>query len=340
MNRDLWIGCLLLGTMAWAQAQPATSATAPNSPAAAKQRDRDDDTAKPPAATGVAADTPVLTIKGLCGEATPTAGAKPAKSSCQTVITRAQFENLIDALHAGKDSQSVRDLARAYPQFLVMAHEAEQRGLDKQPRFQERLNFARLQILSQMLMTQIQEEAAKVPESDIEDYYRKNSSDFETASLERIVIPNRTRAKTQPNQKAEPGEDLMTKEAELLRARAAAGEDFSKLQKEAYDAAGVSGNSSPDPRMENLRRRGLPPAHASVFDLQPGQVSPVISDATGHYIYKLDSKGMDSLEVARPEISKTLRAQRVKKMIESIQQPFATEVNRAYFGADASGDSD
>src|ERR1700674_4913744 len=341
MMRDFWVGCLLIGTWsgtAAAQAKPATPAAAPNSPPAADQHD--DDTQKPPSATSVAADVPVLTIKGLCAQLTPTAGEDRAKSACQTVVTRAQFEKLIDALHAGKDAQTKRHLAKAYPQFLVMAHEAEQRGLDKQPRLEERLDFARLQILSQELMGQIQEEAARVPERDIEDYYQKNTSEFESASMERIVIPNRTQVKLQSNpQGAEQGkaaEDVMTKEAELLRIHAAAGEDFIKLQKQAYDAAGVSGNNAPNPEMDKMRRRGLPPAHASVFDLKPGQVSQVISDATGHYIYKLDWKGIESLDAVRQEISNTLRGQRVRKMIQSLEQPFTTEVNEAYFGADAS----
>ena len=271
----------------------------------------------------VAADAPVLTIKGLCASAE----SDHPKSPCQTVITRAQFELLADALHT--DPQTRHHFAKAYPQFLVMAHQAEQRGLDKQPRFQAKLNFARLQILSQELMSQIQEDAAKVPEADIEDYYRKNPGQFESLSVERIVIPNRVN-----QQNAEPGheaEDAMAKEAELLRTRAAAGEDFSKLQKQAYDAAGVSGNNQPNPSLGKMRRRGLAPAHASVYDLKPGEVSPVISDPTGHYIYKLDSKGIESLDAVKKEISNTLRAQRARQMIQSLQQPFTTEVNQAYF---------
>jgi PPIC-type PPIASE domain len=343
MMRDFWVGCLLAGTLAWTQAKLATPAAPPNSPPAAGQQDQDDAPEKPPAsAAGVAADAPVLTVKGLCAQPTLAAEADRAKSACQTVITRAQFETLADALRTAKDAQTRRHFAKAYPQFLVMAREAEQRGLDKQPRFEARLNFARLQILSQELMGQIQEEAARVPEADIEDYYQKNSRDFESVSVQRIVIPNRTQAKPQQPaaEQRKPGEDVMTKEAELLRTRAAAGEDFSKLQKQAYDAAGVSGNNSPNPDMGKMRRRGLPPAHASVFDLNPGQVSQVISDATGHYIYKLDWKGIEPLDAVRNEISNALRGQRQRKMVQDLQQPFTTEVNQEYFGADSSRESD
>jgi hypothetical protein len=336
MRRHFWVGFLLIGMLAWTQAKPATPTPAP--PA-----DQHDDTLKPPAATSVSADVPVITIKGLCAELTPAATADRAQSGCQTVITRGQFEQLINALRPGDDAQTRHHLANAYPQFLVMAHVAEQRGLDKQPGFQQRLEFARLQILSHELMRQIQEQAAQVPEPEIEDYYRKNTGEFEAVRVERIVIPNRAQVKSGSNQDAEPGkaaEDVMTKEAELLRTRAAAGEDFSSLQKQAYDVAGVSGNNDPNPKLDKMRRRGLPPNHASVFDLKPGQVSPVISDPTGHYIYKLDWKGTESLDDVRHEITNTLRAQRLQKMMQAVEQPFSTEVNEAYFGADASVDPD
>jgi hypothetical protein len=72
------------------------------------------------------------------------------------------------------DAESKRHLAKACPQFLVLAHEAEQRGLDKQPRFEERLDFAKLQILSQELMRQVQQEAAQAPAGDVEAYYRND----------------------------------------------------------------------------------------------------------------------------------------------------------------------
>jgi hypothetical protein len=156
MMRDFWVGCLLVGTLAWTQAKLAPPADAQHQ----------DDTQKPSSAPVVAADAPVLTIKGLCASAE----TDRPKSPCQTVITRAQFEMLADALHT--DPQTRRHFAKAYPQFLVMAHQAEQRGLDKQPRFQAKLNFARLQILSQELMVQIQEEAAKVPQGEIDGEIR------------------------------------------------------------------------------------------------------------------------------------------------------------------------
>jgi hypothetical protein len=233
-------------------------------------------------------------------------------------------------LRVEKDPEARRALMTAYPETLVMAHEAERRGIDKDARFEERLRFARLQILSQELVNRLKEEAAQVPQKDIEDYYQQNTSQFEQFSVERIVIPNRAQG-TKQGSRDEAG---MTQLANALQARAAAGEDFVKLQKEAYDAAGLSGGTEPNPRMEKMRRHGLPPTQTSVFDLKAGEVSAVISDDTGHYIFKLESKEIEPLDAVKSEISKTLRRQRMEKTVREIQQAFTTEVNRVYFGPD------
>jgi len=47
---------------------------------------------------------------------------------------------------------------------------------------------------------------------------------------------------------------------------------------------------SPTVNLPAVRRTGLPPAHVAVFDLKVGEVSQVITDNGGHYIYKVVSK--------------------------------------------------
>lgn len=312
--RNLWWLGLLCGSLVWAQAKPSGG--------------RPEDSRELPAsAASVAADAVVLRVKGLCS---PLLSAKVTTQPCETVITRAQFEKIVAAIEPNMDELSREHFARAYPRFLINAYEAQQRGLDKSERFEERIEFARLSILSQELNRQIQENAAQVPDKDIEDYYQKHSSDFETATLERIFIPLR-------GQNDQAGEQALTKEADALRARAATGEDFSKLQKQAYDFAGMSGDSAPNPILKDMRRRSLPLTQAAAFDLKPGEISQVITDTTGHYVYKMDSKGTVPLEAAHKEIWNVLRRERTHQMTETVEKPFGVDVNTAYFGPDKGG---
>src|SRR3954468_19479070 len=158
-----WIVCLLLGGLAFGQAAtpapPATdhAATMTSSPKA----DADE---KPEAK--VSPSDPVTTVKGTC--------ADPAKKgeSCETIVTRGQFEKLAEALQPNMPPPIKLRRAETYSRLIGMSKEAEKRGLDKQPKFEASMDFARMQILSQQLTSSLQEDSQKVSDADIEKYYK------------------------------------------------------------------------------------------------------------------------------------------------------------------------
>jgi len=347
-----WLLCVLLGALAWGQAAPAAppQAQAPPAPAA--------DTS-----AAVPADAAVITVTGVCPEqpkaaaATGTA-AKPATATktpaadCKTIITKAEFEKLANAVAPNATPQLKKQLAGVLPKFIAMSDAAKKQGLDKTPQFAETLKFAKMQILSNELQRKIQEDAAKVPPTEIENYYKKNPEAYEEFSLDRLFVPRNKQVEadskdedkdeklTEEQQKAKEaadkakaveGEQAMSKLAESLRARAVAGEDFVKLQKEAFEAGGMK-IESPTVTLPKVRRTGLPPAHAAVFELKAGEVSPVISDSGGHYIYKVNKKDRVTLEQAKDEIQKNLQNQRSRDMMDKVNSSFKVETNEAYFG--------
>jgi hypothetical protein len=243
------------------------------------------------------------------------------------VVTREQFDKLVEALQPGMSAPVRRNLATRYATMLRMSTEAEKRGLDKQSKYDEMMRYARMQILSQQLSIALQQDAAKVSDSDIEDYYKKNELNYEQATFARIfiprakqivnpVVPSKAGAKTttanttspQPPTEAQKkaAEEAMDKVAADVRERAAQGEDPDKLQKDAYVAAGLPGNA-PNTKMEKVRRTTLPPNHQAIMDLKPGDVSQVISDPnSGHYVYKMISEETLTLESMKPEIEKII----------------------------------
>jgi hypothetical protein len=383
MNKS-WLMCVLLGTLAWGQAQPGAAPAAsasgqaqtPAPAARAAQAPATGNAAPAPAvapAPEVAPTAPVLTIKGVCpvtapkakaaapGTKSPAAAKEPAKSpaNCETVITRAEFEKMASGIAPNMTPQLKRQLASIYPRLLVMSQEAEKHGLQNSHQYKETMKFARMQILTNELQRSIQEEADKVTQQDITDYYKKSPEAYEQYSLERLFVPRTKQAEEeaeanekkdsekepeketaeqekakqeQDKAKQEQGEQEMSKLAESLRARAVSGEDFAKLQKEAFTAAGMKVDS-PTISMPNVRRTGLlPPAHAAVFDLKPGEVSAVLSDSGGHYVYKVVSKQQLPLDQVKEEIRGTLRTQRAHEAMDKVQNSFKTETNEAYFG--------
>jgi hypothetical protein len=255
-------------------------------------------------AVAVGPDDPVITLAGFCAESTRTAGA------CKTIITRAQFEKLIDALQPDMPPALKLKVANAYARNLRMAAAAEKRGLDKTPEFQEEMRYARLQLLSQDLTRLLQAQSKQITDVELKDYYQQNRSSFEQATVVRIFIPPAT--KTTP-------EDAMTKLAAVLRARAVKGEDPDTLQLDAYAAAGMP-KSSVNTKLQNVRRTSLPLRHESVLSLQPGAVSEVFADPGGaHYIYKMIDKQTLTLEQATAEIRTAIAARRYRDSTQDFQ---------------------
>ena len=383
-----WLMCVLLGTLAWGQAQPGTPAPSSGAAPAAStggqaqtpapaaqpaQAPAAGNAAPAPAAAPppeVAPTEPVLTIKGVCPSTapkaktatpeakSPAAAKEPAKSSanCETVITRAEFEKMASGIAPNMTPQLKRQLASVYPRLLVMSQEAEKHGLQNSPQYKETMKFARMQILTSQLQRSIQEEAEKVSQQDIADYYKTNPEAYQQYSLERLYVPRTKQpaeeaeanekkdsakesgkeTEQQEKAKQEQDEQEMSKLAESLRARAAAGEDFAKLQKEAFTAA-ARNVEPPAVSMPGVRRAKLPPSHAPVFELKPGEVSVVYSDAGGYSVYKMVSKEPVPLDQVKEEIRGTLRTQRVREAMDKVQNSFTTETNEAYFGPAGTG---
>jgi hypothetical protein len=264
----------------------------------------------------------VITINGLCEGKIP---ATPTPD-CKTVVTRAAFEKLTDALDPRMPAASRQRLATLYAQMLVMSDAAEQRGLSKSADAEELLHFSRMQALTQMLIRALQKEAANVPAAEAEAYYKAHPQQFEQATLLRIFLP-----RMPPGGEKPTDEKILLAEAGKIRAAAAAGGDFEKLQKQAYDDLGIK--TPPPPTAAGTQRReNLSPSQAKVFDLQAGQVSDPIDDAGGIYIFKVESKKTLTLAEVTPEINRTLEQDRMKAEVEKLTSSVKPVFNEEYFG--------
>jgi parvulin-like peptidyl-prolyl isomerase len=335
LMRFLFCICLVLLGMAFGQAPQ------PSAPPAAAEPGKPATSGSAPAApqVEVGPNDTVLTLKNFCAD------TKQQGDSCKTVITRAQFDKLADALQPNMSPAIRRNLANKYTIMLRMSTEAEKRGLDKQQKFEETMRFARMQILSGELSHALQEDAGKISDEELEDYYKKNPSSYEQATLAKVFIPLTKQvpppAPPKPGTKAAPvpatptevqrkaGEQAMKKVSDDLHAQMAKGEDPDKLQKEAFAAAGLPGNP-PKTQMEKVRRNTLPATHKTAMDLKPGEVSEVFSDPSGYYIYKMVSKEAMPLDSVKIEIRSALSSKRYRDSMESFQNN--VEMNDAYFG--------
>jgi parvulin-like peptidyl-prolyl isomerase len=321
-----WVLALLLAT-SWVLSSQTQKA--PSGPAPAAPKTEATGAAKPAEPVSeVPPEAAVLTLNGVC----PAKEAKPG--NCKIVVTRAQFDKLLAALVAGQPGPprqippaDKRRLAMQYARMLYSATQAENQGLASRPETQARLKellaWARLQVLEQELRRELQEKSQPSP-ADIEKYYNANPRHFTELTLDRILIPLRTKDGTKPDEAA------LKTVAEDLRQRAASGTDAKTLQTEAYEKVGLQ--NPPDTRLV-LKADRVVPVEQAILQLKPGEVSQVIQEPAGFYIFKLEGQRLVPLSDAKPEIQNTLATDKFRQETEELLRKATPDLNTQYFGA-------
>jgi hypothetical protein len=346
-----FLAVILCCSMVFGQA----ATTAPPAQAAASSQ------AAAPAATSLPPDTPVVTIKGVCD---------PPAADCTTVITKAEFEGIIQAFQPQMKLPQQRQVGSSYGQLLTMAAEAKKRGLDKSARVQVRTHIAVMQALAGELRDNMQEQAGNVTDADAEKYYNDHKANYEQADVERLIIPKAplpadadkdkdkddadkpaakkpapavakaaaakagTKAAATKTASAKPKTAVVTDEAGMaalaakLRARAAAGEDFTKLQAEAFAAANIKG-APVETKVPKATRATVPP---NVFDLKSGEISELIPDSRAFFVFKMGTKTTTSFDDAKNDVKTAIKNERMQEAQKAVSEISTTTLNDAYFG--------
>jgi len=322
------VACVLLGLAALGQSTSTAPALKPRPEPAPAEKQATPENATP------APDTPVITIQGLC-EKLGGNGATPA--DCKTVITRSDFEKVAPANLPGPQKKRVAD---QYIQALILAEKAHESGADHSPEFEKQMAFLRLRALATAGYQDLQKQASNVSDSEVEDYYKQHIADYKAINFDKLYVPKQKSLETsaqKPNdpelqKKREASEVEMKAEADKLRARAAAGEDFAKLQQAAYDFAGIK-QAPQSTHMENQRKSSVLPADAAIFDLKKGDVSEVFNDPAGFMVYKVtDTKDLPVATV-HDEIARTLQAEKLKAAMDGLQNSVKTTLDESYFAS-------
>ncbi|MGZ4816111.1 MAG: peptidylprolyl isomerase, partial [Terriglobales bacterium] len=246
---------------------------------------------------------------------------------CKTVVTKAAFEKLVNILNPKMPGATRENLANDYAKMIVLSHDAKKRGVENTERYKELVRFATMQLASQELFHMMQEES-KPTEAEVDKYYHDHLPKFEEISLKRIFIP-RNRADAKAEDKMPTDEDLQA-EGEKLKARLHGGEDFDKVQKEVYTSKGYEAPPPPT-NISGWRAESLPPDQKSLAELKQGELSPVMVEAAGAYIYRLEEKKTAPLETVKPGIEAELSKEALNAKMQALLSSIKPELNNAYF---------
>ncbi len=318
MNRIL-LGLVLAAGIC--QAQSATTPAPAAPPASAPQ-------AVPPAAPVVAPGDAVITIHGLCTDATKNAAPADA-SSCVTVITKEQYDNLLAAIVApgAAPPPNTPDLAAKYVQLMTVANAAEQAGIENDPQSKEYMRLRRLQALATRYGLILQAEYAKPAPDEIAAYYQKNLSQYQEVKLNRIFIPK-------SNPSAQNKDDFAKSAAAAaadVRDRVAKGEDPDQAEKEVYTTLGITSQPMKTDTGE-VRKNMFPQEQADeIFSLKAGEVSKVEEEPGGFTIFKVVSTDTLPLDQVKDEISGTVSQQDLQNKLKEITGSVHADYNDQYF---------
>ena len=347
--RYRWLAFILLSTLSLGQAS-------------GSGQQKTDPAAHSKAASSLASESevvpqaPVITINGLCDNFAPGGVQPPADSAnsrstekpaadasalipvasanCKTIVTREQFESVVNALNSKASPEKRRRFARDYVELLVFAGTALRLGLDKNPDFVDFLRYKYSQGLQAVLLNYMQGKADDITDADVEKYYKDHPERFQEISLMRIFVPL-------PEHKGAGSDTTGTHEemqgvAEKIQREAAAGGNFEKLEAKAYKAA----HSEEEPPEVDMGNKwtidNLPPEHRDrVIHMQPGEVSPLIRHAMGWQIFKVTARRTVPLSEAKP----MLQQLRMKDARQALTGSVDPQFNETYFSAPADAEN-
>src|SRR5438270_1450686 len=284
-------------------------------------------------------DAPVISIKGLCpAENSPAVSNKVTSTNdCSTTVTKQQFDNLVKAFNTNNQAVTPaqrRNLGQSYVELLIFSEAAKAAGIENTPAFVEVMRVLRMKTLGDLYRNQLAEQYRNPSEQEIQDYYKANPDKFEGAKLSRIFIPA---SNPDPQATAEKKADYqkeVQQVADDIQARAAKGEDMTKLQKEAYTTLAIA--ATPTTTDLSVARHGTfpPKIDQEIFSHKAGEVFRS-DEGTGHMIYRVDSKQTSPLETVKAEIIQQIFRQKMEAKTKELNSPVHAEYDEKYFGPPA-----
>lgn len=248
-------------------------------------------------------------------------------------ITVADFERFLSSYppeqqkFLAENPKNKEILLKRLTQVLALSDIARAKGLDKDERIKQQIDYYSNEILAQEVLRQ---EVAKteVTEDDMKSYYKANEEAFkapEMVKARHIMIKVGKSASEEEKNKAR-------EKAEGILKRIRAGEDFTKLAAEFSDDPGSKEKGGE----LGFFARGMmvKPFEEAAFSLKPGEVSGLVETQFGFHIIQVEEKkpaGIESFDAVREKIrtklTEDISKERTKRLIDKALKDAGTEMH-------------
>lgn len=211
---------------------------------------------------------------------------------------------------------------------MAIAQKARKAGFDKKPEIKELLGYAVNEFLSREYLTREVIAGLKVPEEELEKYYKEHEKEFVVpASVKARHIFIQADAKATDDVRAKA-----TTKAEEILGRLKKGEDFAKLAAEASedpDSAKKGGElGTISPGKTNSKE-----FEEAVLSMKAGELSPIVVTPYGLHIVRVDERTeqrtatfAETKEYIATVLLKELEQKKAQEFIDSTARESGLEV--------------
>jgi len=201
--------------------------------------------------------------------------------------------------------------------LVRLAELAEENKIDRESPTKDQLEQARTEILGQ---AEVNYQINQIPVEDpaIEQYYKANKEKYKTVTLEAIFVSFRGPAESS----GRPEEEARQRAQQVLE-KLRHGGDFKALVKEYSDDEtsrakdGVFGTFKPGDNIPDAIR-------AAIFKMAPGDISDVIRQQRGFYVFRTSGVTYQTMAEVRDQIFNDIRLKGFESWFEKVKD--ATQV--------------
>jgi len=236
-------------------------------------------------------------------------------------------------------SPQIQENLRANPkQFLVelarmnaLVEYAEREKLPEKSPYREQLDWVRSDLLSQAILNDFNLRNPATAEEE-RQYYETHRDDFIEARVKVIYLSFAAdpKARSSDGRKYRREEEALA-EIESLRKQILEGADFVALaRKHSEDAA----SRAKDGDLGVIRRKDQVPDRIkeAIFSLKPGQVSEVVRQPNGFYLFRVEEIRTRTLDEVRDEVNREVQSAKFQNWFDGIRKSVAvTYESEEYF---------
>jgi hypothetical protein len=248
-------------------------------------------------------------------------------------ITRAQYESTIGEIEPKVDPDKAeaaekdrRKFGDDYASVLMLSQQATANHLDSSPDVRQKLEVARLQILSDAQFAILMSQSKASPE-EISRYYDAHLSDYDRVRLRRLFIWKVGGGSK--NTRGLPAEDAKARSAAILQASASGGDPVKLAQVFKDSDLGIF-----DAQPLTFERGQLPATLDKVaFTIKPGQWAEA-EDTPDHLILiYLVARDRQPLPEVASLIEKLVQGEKMQVKLDELKKKTGIWMDESYFGS-------